>query len=212
MLDVHLPHGKLHGLKDFFLHLFTITIGLLIALGLEGWVEYEHHRHLAHQAEAGLCAEIAQNAHSIGQRRQQIKDSQKQMEDDLKVLAEMRAHPHAQKGKMSFGAGMSSFDDLSWKTAQNTGALAYMPYEDAQAFSNIYFVQDECLRMERLHLEENTNAASLFISHPSNWGPSPAQIDMEADRIGRAQMQLIWLSKIVDELDTTYQKFESAHK
>ena len=33
MLDVHPPHGKMHGVGDFFLHLFTITVGLLIALG-----------------------------------------------------------------------------------------------------------------------------------------------------------------------------------
>lgn len=208
MLDIHLPHGKLHGVKDFFLHLFTITIGLLIALGLEGWVEYEHHRHLAHQAEVGLRAEIAHNAQEIGHRRQQIKDSRKQLEDDLKALDEMRTHPQAQKGKITLGSGMESFDDLSWKTAQNTGALAYMPYQDAQAYSDIYFVQDECLRIERLHLEEITNAASLFISRPDNWVPSPAQIDMEEDRIGRAEMQLVWLSSMIDDLDKTYQKFE----
>jgi len=211
MLDVHLPHGKLHGVKDFFLHLFTITIGLLIALGLEGLVEYEHHRHLAHQAEAGLRAEIARNAHEIGNRRQQIKDSQKQLSDDLKVLDEMRVHPRA-KGSLSFGSGMESFDDLSWKTAQNTGALAYMPYEDAQQFSDIYFVQDECLRFERLHVEEITNAASLFVSHPDNWVPSSAQIDIETDRIGRAQLQLVWINSMIDQLDKAYQKFESEHK
>ena len=40
MLDVHPPHEKMHGFKDFLLHLFTITIGLLIALGLEGYAEH----------------------------------------------------------------------------------------------------------------------------------------------------------------------------
>jgi hypothetical protein len=30
MLDVHPPHEKIHGFKDFLLHLLTITIGLLI--------------------------------------------------------------------------------------------------------------------------------------------------------------------------------------
>jgi hypothetical protein len=45
MLDVHLPHEPIHGTRDFFLHLFTITIGLLIAIGLEAMVEAVHHRH-----------------------------------------------------------------------------------------------------------------------------------------------------------------------
>jgi len=34
MLDVHPPEEKIHGFKDFLLHLFTITVGLLIALAL----------------------------------------------------------------------------------------------------------------------------------------------------------------------------------
>ena len=61
MLDVHAPHDKMHGFKDFLLHLATITIGLLIALSLEGCVEWRHHRHLVQEAEEGLrggdCAE-----------------------------------------------------------------------------------------------------------------------------------------------------------
>jgi hypothetical protein len=212
MLDVHLPHGKLHDVKEFFLHLFTITIGLLIALGLEGWVEFEHHRHLAHQAEDGLRAEIAHNSQQIGHRRQQIKDAQEQLKADLKVLAALRTHPRAKSANMSFATGMEGFDDVSWKNAQNTGVLAYMRYEDAQAFSDIYAEQDECLRMVRLQVEEITNSASLFIAHPDDWVPSPAQIDVETDRIGRAQIQLIWLGSVVDQLDKTYQKFESGHK
>jgi hypothetical protein len=39
MLDVHAPHEPIRGWKDFLLHLFTIMVGLLIALGLEGLVE-----------------------------------------------------------------------------------------------------------------------------------------------------------------------------
>ena len=51
MLDVHAPHTRMQGFKDFFLHLFTITIGLLIALSLEGCVERQHHRELVAEAE-----------------------------------------------------------------------------------------------------------------------------------------------------------------
>jgi hypothetical protein len=38
-----------------------LTIGLLIALSLEGLVEWQHHRHLVHEAEASLYAEIKSN-------------------------------------------------------------------------------------------------------------------------------------------------------
>ncbi len=47
------------------LDLATITIGLLIALGLEGCVEWQHHRHLVHEAEASLRAEIKSNESTL---------------------------------------------------------------------------------------------------------------------------------------------------
>ncbi len=50
MLDVHPPHEKIHGFRDFLLHLLTITIGLLIALGLEALVERVHQNHLREES------------------------------------------------------------------------------------------------------------------------------------------------------------------
>ena len=45
MLDVHPPHSATHTWKDFFIHIATIVIGLIIAVGLEQTVEALHHAH-----------------------------------------------------------------------------------------------------------------------------------------------------------------------
>jgi hypothetical protein len=45
MFDVHAPHQIIHTWKDFLVHIGAITIGLLLAVGLEQTVEYVHHRH-----------------------------------------------------------------------------------------------------------------------------------------------------------------------
>jgi hypothetical protein len=50
MLDVHAPHESVHTWKDFFIHIATIVIGLLIAIGLEQTVEFFHHRHQVAEA------------------------------------------------------------------------------------------------------------------------------------------------------------------
>ena len=212
MLDIHLPHGKLQGFKEFFLHLFTITIGLLIALSLEGWVEYRHHQHLAREAEESIRAEITNNAHEVIRQRQMIKDSQKQLEADLKVLAEWRAHPHAKKGPMDLKINLGSFNDMAWRNAQNTGAVTFMRYKDAQSFSDIYTYQDIYFKAVMDSYNDLGNATSLFISSPDDWVPTSAQFDMETDRIGKLQYDLWFLSRLAENLDRTYQKFESAHK
>ena len=61
MLDVHAPHGNAHTWKDFFIHIATITIGLLIAIGLEQTVEYVHHSHQATLMAEKLRAEGVEN-------------------------------------------------------------------------------------------------------------------------------------------------------
>ena len=44
MLDVHPAHHAATSWKEFFIHIATIVLGLLIAVGLEQTVEYIHHR------------------------------------------------------------------------------------------------------------------------------------------------------------------------
>jgi hypothetical protein len=57
VLDVHPPHAAVHTWKDFFIHLATITIGLLIALSLEQSVVWAHHLRQRHRLEADLQEE-----------------------------------------------------------------------------------------------------------------------------------------------------------
>jgi hypothetical protein len=43
MFEVHAPHESIHTWKEFFIHIATIVVGLLIAIGLEQTVEAIHH-------------------------------------------------------------------------------------------------------------------------------------------------------------------------
>lgn len=61
MQDVHAPHPSIHTWKDFIIHIATITIGLLIAIGLEQMVEYFHHRHQAAEMSGKLKTESNEN-------------------------------------------------------------------------------------------------------------------------------------------------------
>ena len=54
MIDVHpAPHAA-HSWHDFFIHIATIAIGLLLALGLEQTVEHFHRLHQRHSLEETL--------------------------------------------------------------------------------------------------------------------------------------------------------------
>ena len=84
MLDVHLPH-KLHGVSEFFLHLFTITVGLLIAVQIESFVEWRHHLHLAEEARRSLRTEIEKNLKDLKEAQPLVKIYRQKIDDDLAI-------------------------------------------------------------------------------------------------------------------------------
>jgi hypothetical protein len=60
-MDVHAPQGGIHTWRDFWIHLGTITIGLLIAISLEQGVEALHRLHERHVLEHDLREEAERN-------------------------------------------------------------------------------------------------------------------------------------------------------
>jgi hypothetical protein len=130
VLDVHPVHGSIHGWRDFFLHIVTITIGLFIALSLEGLIEWHHHRSLVHEAEASLGDEIRANAHTLSGADADIKREYAALKSDVDVLKEIiQTSKTPEKSNMEISFNIRGFNDLSWKTAQSTNALSYMPYD-----------------------------------------------------------------------------------
>jgi len=65
MIDIHPPHHAATTSRDFFIHIATIVIGLLIAVALEQTVEFIHHRHQRHQLQEDLHNEAEQNLQVI---------------------------------------------------------------------------------------------------------------------------------------------------
>jgi hypothetical protein len=214
VLDVHPPHGPVHGWRDFFIHLITITIGLLIALSLEGCVEWRHHRHLVHEAEASLHNEISSNARNLSKTLDSLHKQQEQLKHDVTYLKGVIRDPKAnQNGSMDISFHIASFDSVSWKTAQSTGALSYMPYERAQEYSNIYSTQENLFNAEEVAGRDAIISLAPFMNMSnddhSNW--TVAEADAMKQKIEVLQGQLLLVDSLMKALDEEYKKFLSAH-
>ena len=213
MLDVHPPHESIHGWRDFLLHLFTITIGLLIALSLEGCVEWQHHRHLVHDAEASLHTEIGINAASLKDEVAKIRKEQANLKHAVTVLKYVRLnHKFPEHDSMEIDYHMQAFPDISWKTAQTTGALAYMSYGTAQEYANIYNTQQDLISAQQLAARDAV-AALGPVNNFSDSDPTltPEQVNVMQDHIETLQGQLVLVEALISSLDGEYKKFLAAH-
>jgi hypothetical protein len=213
VLDVHPPDHSLHGWRDFLIHLATITIGLLIALSLEGCVEWRHHRNLVHEAEASLGNEIRSNAKDLQGALQDVRKEQEVLRQDVAVMKRIIANPKLpNRESMSINFHLRSFDDVSWKTAQSTGALSYMPYERAQEYSAIYGQQDEIATAEQQAVRDTVISVGPFLnSKDGDPNPSGDEAVQIKDRLETLQGQLTFLESLVLGLDQNYKKFLAAH-
>jgi hypothetical protein len=213
VIDVHSPHEPIHGWRDFFLHLTTITIGLLIALSLEGCVEWQHHRHLVHEAEASLHAEIQSNAKGMQDNIADLHHKQDDLKHDVIVLKYLiKNHKMPENASMSLGASIQTFDDVSWRTAQSTGALSYMPYARAEEYADIYNSQAELYTSEQQAARDAIISLAPFMNAGKDDPDlTPDQANDIKQKIETLQSQLTLVDSFMKSLDTEYKKFLAAH-
>ena len=143
MLDVHPPHEAAHSWRDIVIHLATITVGLFIALSLEGCVEWQHHRHLVREARENIRSEMKDNLDGIRDALTDIHKQQKTVEADLTTFDTIQKNPHAKGVSINFHFSNTSLQHASWDTARETGALGYMPYAEVKSYAQIQDMQQE---------------------------------------------------------------------
>ena len=213
MLDVHSPHEPIIGWKDFLLHLFTITIGLLIALSLEGMVEWFHHRHLVHEAEASLYHEIDGNAKGLNGAVTDLHKQRDDLKHDVVVLNQLiRTGKLPNQEHMDIVFHIQSFDNVGWKTAQATGASAYMSYADAQEYASIYETQDELADAEKQAARDAILSLAPFMDTDKGT-PDPTKDEGMAikEKIEILEGQILLVDSLMSSLDEQYKKYLAAH-
>ena len=215
MLDVHPPHEAAHSWSDFLIHLVTITVGLLIALSLEGCVEWQHHRHLVHDAEASLQVEIRGNASGLAGTLTNVHKQQDELKRDLALLSVIqKTHKVPEHSSLEVNFGINGFEDVGWKTAQSTGAFSYMRYGRAQEYSDLYEGQTELKESEKLAAQDAVEVmAAVFTGSDEKDGPdfSPGNVRVMQEKIEVLQGQLLLVETYMRGLDQAYKKFLAAH-
>jgi type II secretory pathway pseudopilin PulG len=143
MLDVHpAPHAA-HGWRDFLVHIVTIVIGLLIALGLEQFAEGIHHRSEAREAREAIAQERAANQRVFATTTELFRRETKRFQTNLAVLQYLQQHPGAARdtlpGTISWHCFITTFSTAAWQTAQHLGVTARMPPPDVRRLEQLYY-------------------------------------------------------------------------
>jgi hypothetical protein len=168
MLDVHPPHEAAHTWKDFFIHVGTICVGLLIAIGLEQTVELFHHRHEANHAREMLAEEIKLNDQTQRTEQYVLTLHDAYLYNDLLVLGRLRNHALLPTDRIVLFHPYLAFADSAWKTAQESGAVPLLSYPEVSRFDEIYGLQTIHNTTSEDSLTALQNAQTLFYQGPAD--------------------------------------------
>ena len=211
MLDVHAPHVSIQGWRDFLLHILTITIGLFIALSLEGSLSWLHRRRLVQEAEANMRSEIRANANALNEVSADIHSGRDDLAHDVGVLREIiRTHKTSDNSSMQINFHLKTLDNLSWKTAQSTDALSLMPYARTKQYAEIYNMQEAFDSAEKQAARDAILSLAPFMNLDKDATITPAEADAIKRQIEILQAQLLLLDSTISALDQEYKKFLAA--
>ena len=143
MLDVHpTPHAA-HGWRDFFVHIVTIVIGLLIALGLEQCAEGIHHRSQLREARDAIAQERSGNQQEFATTTELFRRETKRFQMNLAVLQYLQQHPNAPPdswpGKINWHSYITTFSTAAWQAAQHLGVTARMSQPEVRQLDQLYY-------------------------------------------------------------------------
>jgi hypothetical protein len=213
MLDVHAPDATVHTWRDFFIHIATITIGLLIAIALEQCVEYLHHVHQRHDLQRDLLDEAKRNRDIL---RVDI-GLESQAAWFRGVLTATKSIPASGQTAINLPStpcipgtvGANGMDavvrtryfapsDAVWTTARDAGLIIRLPVEEARMYARLahnYALQGAardrfataCERIDTLHTRY---ASTIPDKAGDSWTMNREQANEVADAAAAADTAL----------------------
>lgn len=183
MLDVHPPHEAAHTWKDFLIHIATIVVGLVIAVGLEQTVEYFHHRHEIAATREDLRLERIENRSRMAEYVVNFRWESALLKNDMLVLTTLQQHPGTPADKLPgvlvWSMRRSQFAHAAWDTAQQSGVLALMPQDEVTDDQTLYHALDDISNANEDEWHALNDADSFLFRNPDPSQFTPAQINDE---------------------------------
>jgi hypothetical protein len=197
-LEIHKPKPS-HSLSEFAIELFTIVVGIVIALGLEQAVDSHHWHQKAETARDSIKVELRSDA-AFYQFRIQVNECVarrlKQLNDIAEDVAARRRVETV--GDLTIHLGHVLTDD-AWQAEKSAQTAAHFSVEELQQYSLVYAQQTDI----RVWMNQETYvwaALRLLEGDPMRLAASDLTVVRNNIQVARSLNRLIAVNA-VDQLD-----------
>jgi prefoldin subunit 5 len=147
-MEIHAPEKPIHTRKEFMFHMFTVVLGILIALALDGMVTWAHHRILVREARANIATELRNNRETIQKAVPEIQARQKQLQEMIATIDAVEKSRKLPAGHLGYNYASYELYSTAWKTASVSGAVTHMEYDQLKDYTDAYDLQQDFLTVQ----------------------------------------------------------------
>jgi hypothetical protein len=144
MIDIHPPHHSVSTRREFFVHLFIVVLGILIAIGLEQTVEVIHHAQERRALIENFHRECADNLkvferdlalvhHNIAWERSSLAALRNARPQGGTITVTMPSGPNGGGPN----GGMHAPSRSVWSVAKSSGKVELLPENLAEVFDRV---------------------------------------------------------------------------
>ncbi|MGH9595830.1 MAG: hypothetical protein ACRD3K_03440, partial [Edaphobacter sp.] len=139
MIDIHPPHHSVTTRREFFVHLFIVVLGILIAIGLEQTVEFIHHAQQRRALIENFHHECAENLKVFELDLALVHHNIAWERSSLAVLRNAKPQGGYITVTMSPGpsSGMHAPSRSVWSIAKSSGGVELLPENIAEIFDRV---------------------------------------------------------------------------
>jgi hypothetical protein len=168
-MDIHPPEGPTHSFKDFAIHIGIVTIGILIALSLEGIRETVHEHRLVRETRENFRIEILADQRHMKLELANVQTLTRNTDKIIADLPTLAQSPAQLKARVdALAPSLYFFSSSSWSGALSSGALSHMSAEEVSHYVGFDFsvrsytsLEDRVLPME-LALQSYVDSRNSF--------------------------------------------------
>jgi len=136
-MEIHRPKAA-HSWREFLIEIGTIVLGILIALGLEQSIEALRERHLAHEAQDAIDAEMRSDLDLIAARLSRQACIERRLSEVAALLADWKGGKAPPEGLTLGDPGDAPLIDQRWQANLNSGRFSRQAAEDQARQADFY--------------------------------------------------------------------------
>jgi hypothetical protein len=137
-VDIHPPEHPIRSLRDFVVQIFTITCGIVIALGLDDLVVHRREAALASETRMDFTGEITDNLTKLREVRALADGNEAWLQAAIDWCDARLKHQTAKEPANTVTRTFPALRNAAWETAFATQAIRLLTFPEAKALAMAY--------------------------------------------------------------------------